>query len=282
MFKMCIAILLCSSMFAYSSESERADVKEVLKVSPLDILAIRSGTEKIQDAKYQPITTLPPALSDTTELRLTVNESKPVVYVFEMNPTSVEFVDMTGAPWPIAEAKSFNGSFIEVKKVVNNFENSMWINPLLPKGEALIGVFLKDLQTNISFVAVANKEKFHSSKVIKIMRLGPNAVVDRTTSMLAVDEGQETDEDLLSAAYGIRPADYHELETKNTSVKAWENGKEVLIFTSLDPIAPAPLRIKTGSNDWRAYRIPMTSRITFSNKSGSVVEVVLEKPYARK
>lgn len=265
------AIFNCS----FAEEPLRADFKELLQANPADVLALRNAVSAMQDAKHEPLDALPPALADTTEINLTVNEEVPVVYLAYLNPTTVDFVDATGAPWPIAETEAFNGGFIDIKPVKNGLFNSMWVNPKATKGRAVVTVYLKGLQTPISYVAEADKTSYHRAKTIKVNKIGPNAIVDKVSSMIAVEEGQANDDDLISAAYGIRPVDYKSLTTNNESVVAWGNSNAILIYTNLDPITPNPIRVHEGQNGWRSYRLPITSRIQFSNKTGSVVEVIL-------
>lgn len=275
-----LVVLLSHSVFSFADDNKQLG-SAILKADPASVVGLRRESQALADSQYQPIENPPETLSDTTEIKLVDNESVPAVYLYKLQPTTVQFVDITGAPWPIADTKGFDGNFIKIKQVLNNQNNSLWASPNNPLGFAFVSVYLKGENTPITLKFEANKKKYHTSKIIKITKLGPNAVVDRDSALLANQAGLETDEELESAAYGIRPNNFSELETHNESVVAWENGKNILVYTPLDPLVPGPIRVKVGARDWKAYRLPITSRITFTNKTGGLVEVLLEKKYVK-
>jgi len=255
---------------------KRPDIAKIIGTDPRDIIDARKGVQEIDTAYYKPLQPLPDALSDVSEVFLTANESIPVLYLIAGNPTTLEFTDITGAPWPIVEHRSFS-PFLDSKMVSTSSKNSLWAIAQESVGEAVISVYLKDLDTVVSIRCIADGTSYHRNKTVKVMKLGVNAKVNRMTVQEAEEAGSEVDEDLLSAAYGVRPNNSSQMQSSSDAVISWEKEGQLLLYTSLDLMIPKPIRIKTGTaNGWTAFRVPKTSRLTFTNEAGNVVKVKLE------
>lgn len=257
---------------------ERADIPVLLNGNPKDVFDVRRAVNEMDVASNAPIRYIPSPESDVSEVHLIHNEDIPVIYLMAGNPTTVEFTDITGAPWSILQTKSFS-PFVKSTVTAVKEKNSAWLKATEIAGEAIVSFYLKDLNTVVSIKVVADGKKYHRSKVVKIMKIGANTKIDRLTIQEAEEAGQPTDEDLLSASYGIRPNGYRKLDSSHDSVIAWEGDDNLLIYTSLDPMIPDPIRIKTGAaTGWRAYRLPKTTRITLTNEIGNVVYVTVSEP----
>lgn len=274
-----LAPMLASAEEAKKDEGvfdRRPDIKKIIAVDPKDVIDARQAVKEMSEATYRPLAPLPKAKSDVSELFLTANEEVPVIHIAPGNPTSIEFTDITGAPWPILEHRSFS-SFVTTTLAGVSARNSVWVVGQEVLGEAVLSFYLKELETVVSVKVVADGENYHRNKTLKIMRLGENAKINRLTVREAEEAGQKTDEDLVSAAYGIRPNGFTELNASSDSVVAWQKENELIIYSNLDLMLPNPTAIKTGSaNGWRSYRVPMTSRLTFTNETGKVVYVQVE------
>lgn len=250
----------------------------IINVNPRDMLLLRKTILNIDEAKNSPISEIPrfSANTDISQLTLTSGEQMPEVFSLFKQPTSIEFVDVTGEPWPVREYLA-RDPFIMVKHSKAGAGNALWVSAEKNFGQAVISVFLKDLPTAISVLVKADNEQFNKTKTIKIMRLGVNSKINRSNVQMAEEAGQEVDEFMMSASHGIRPYGYTTLVTSNENVHAWSNANEVLIYSNIVPFLPNPIRITGGStHGWRAYRLPLTSRIQMINEFGSVVDVVLK------
>lgn len=262
---------------AKSVFEERPDIKKIIGRDPRDIIDTRRAVREIDVATHRPLVEVPDAKSDVSEVYLTANEEIPVVYLVAGNPTTIEFTDITGAPWPILEHRSFSG-YLNSKLAGTQAKNSLWAIARESVGEAVLSVYLKDLDTVVSVRCVSTGENYHRNKTVKIMKLGVNAKITRISVQEAEEAGSKVDEDLLSASLGIRPFEAIQLESSSSSVIAWEKGSVIFIYTSLDQMTPIPTGVKTGSSSgWTAFRIPLTSRLTLTNEAGNVVKVNLTR-----
>ena len=247
-----------------------------IKVNPRDMLVVRGAVTAFAEAKHSPVIEIPKGGADSSQVNLSAGEAMPEVFAMLMNPTSIEFVDITGEPWPLKEYFALD-PFLTVKASMGGAGNAIWVSANKPFGQAVISVYLKDLPTAISVLVTADNTNYHRVKNIKVMRLGVNANVTRNNVQMAEEAGQEVDEFIMSAAHGIRPSGYTQLSTNNENVIAWTNQKDLLIYTDMSPIIPNPIRVVSGTSDkWTAFRLPITTRIQMTNEMGKVIEVVLE------
>lgn len=273
---------IIASGTAYSSEKkesifeERPDIAKIIGKNPKDILDVRKAVQEVDTATFTPLQNLPDAKADVSEVYLTANEQIPVVYLVPGNPTTLEFTDITGATWPVLEHKTFS-PFIESVGVENSAKNALWLIAQQERGEAVISVYLHGLDTVVSVKCIANGQEYHRTKTVKIMKLGHNAKVNRITVREAEEAGAPIDEELLSAAYGIRPNGSKIMKSSSDAVIAWEKGNDIYLYTSLDLMIPSPIRIKTGTaNGWKAFKIQRTTRLQLTNETGNVVKVRIE------
>lgn len=281
--KVTFGILFISAInFSYAEESgnsvfdERPDIAKIIANNPKDVIDVRKAVKEMDEATYTPLNNLPTAKADVSEVNLVANEQIPVVYLVAGNPTTIEFTDITGATWPIVEHKTFS-PFLESVDVQNSAKNALWLIAHQISGEAVISVYLKGLDTVVSVKCISNGIDYHRQKTVKIMKLGANAKINRMTVREAEEAGAPIDEELLSAAYGIRPNEAKLMESSSDAVIAWEKGNDIYLYTALDLMIPIPVRLKTGTaNGWTAYKIQKTTRLTLTNETGNVVRVKIK------
>lgn len=282
-----IAFTWLLPLFAIASDDtesvfdERPDIAEMLKTNPKDMIDTRRAVMEMDKATYIPLNSIPAPMSDVSEVFLTPNEEIPTLYLVAGNPTSLEITDITGAPWPILERMSFS-PFVKTEVAATEAKNSLWIIAQQNVGEAVLSVYLRDLDTVLSVRVVSDGKHYHRNKTLKVMRLGVNAKISRNTVQEAEEAGMAKDEDLMSASYGIRPNGFVTLVASSDAVVAWQKGEELIVYSSLALMMPHPTRIKTGiANGWTAYRVPNTTRLRFTNETGNVVSVSLQpKPFS--
>ena len=269
------AATICSSLAVSQQDQRDADIQAVFKMSPKDVLRLRDASGQHEDAQYRELND-PKILSDESELNLAPGEDVPFVYILQRAPTTISFVDATGTAWPIKKVKAYDGDLFGAEAVENSFNNSLVITGNLPAGTSYLTVFLRELATPITVKVKVSREKYHHSKTIKIMDVGPETQLNVMTLGAASQIGLEADPDLNNVIYGVKPFESTKLNTDNREFIAWQKGSEILIRTRMNIFSPAPIRFKVGHNGYAAYRLNKTSRIFATNSSGKVVRVKVE------
>lgn len=272
-----MSALVCLAQEEVEFETIRPDIATLISGNPKDILELRKAIEQVSKGTYIPLAEISNAVAETTQIKLGYGEEMPVVYGLKFQPTTVEFLDVTGAPWPISEFKGYNGAFLQIEASKGTAGHLLFMTPKKAYGEAVVAVLLEGLPTAINFIVKSDNSNFHRVKKIQVMRLGTQTDVTSVNLRIAEQAGQEIDEALQSASYGIRPNGFRNLVTHNEQVIAWTNDEEIYVYSSLNPILPDLVNVANGQNPgWRAFSFPLTSRLTMSNDIGSVVEVILE------
>lgn len=257
-------------------EDPRPDVYSITQTDPRTLLELRKAVNEISKSHDIPINEILDSKSDTVRINLSSGEDMPVVYGLKYNPTSVEFLDVTGEPWPIRKYKGYNGAFLDIEDGKDDGGHILFLSPKKNYGEAVVAVLLDGLPTAINFKVKADNSTYHRVKKIQVMRLGTKTPITNLNLKIAEQAGQQIDDNLLSASYGVRPNGFKTLITKNDQVIAWSDDKTIYVYTSLNPILPNPVEFGSGQNPgWRAFSFPMTSRLTMSNDIGSIVEISL-------
>ncbi len=254
------------------SDTRPADVRAVFKISPKDVLKMRRAGQEHEKAVYQEIRDIK-EVSDQVELTLSPGEVTHNLNLLTRAPTTISFVDATGTPWPIETVKGYDGELFDVAEVKNSYRNSAILHGKLPSGVSYFTVFLTSLAEPITVRVNVSDSKYHKSRTLKIMKVGPSTELNLETAGMASQIGLPEDVDLNNVLFAVTPFEAKKLSTDNPAVLAWEKSGEILVRTNLKIFTPGHIRIKPGSNGYAAYRLPKTSRLYASNEAGKVVKI---------
>ena len=264
--------LVCA--FLTHADDRPYDVQAVFKMSPKDVMRMRKAGSNHEEAVYTEIRELEEK-SEQVEIQLSPGEITHEVNLIQRAPTAISFVDATGTPWPIRQVKGYDGELFGIAKVENNFGNSAFLHGKLPAGLSYFSVFLESLSDPITVRVLVSSDKYHKSKIFKVMKIGPATEVNESTLVAAQQIGLPADVDLNNILFGVTPFKSVKLQTTNQEVLAWKKGDDILVRTKLSIFSPGHLRIKHGTNGYAAYRLPKTSRLYASTEAGNVVKIRL-------
>ncbi len=271
-----MAMLVTAGSSGSDSDDRPADVRAVFKVSPKDVMRMRKAGQEHERAIYREIREIQEE-SDQVELTLSPGEETHHLNLLARAPTTISFVDATGTPWPIETVRGYDGDLFDVAKVENSYRNSAILYGKLPSGVSYFTVFLASLAEPITVRVNVSDSKYHKSRVLKIMKVGPSTELNLETAGMASQIGLPEDVDLNNVLFAVTPFEAKKLSTDNPAVLAWEKGGQILVRTNLKIFTPGHIRIKPGSNGYVAYRLPKTSRLYASNDAGSVVKIAIEE-----
>lgn len=267
-----LSILATTEIVSADTDTRPADVRAVFKISPKDVMRMRKAGQEHERAVYAEIRNIEEA-SDQVELTLSPGEQTHHLNLLTRAPTTLSFVDATGTPWPIETVKGYDGELFDVAKVENSYQNSAILHGKLPSGVSYFTVFLTSLAEPITVRVNVSDSKYHKSRVLKVMKIGPSTELNLETAGMASQIGMPEDVDLNNVLFAVTPFEAKKLSTDNPAVLAWEKSGEILVRTNLKIFTPGHIRIKPGTNGYAAYRLPKTSRLYASNEAGNVVKI---------
>lgn len=180
------------------------------------------------------------------------------IRVAPFHGSTVNFVDVTGNPWPIVKAVNFDEAGIKIEVPVKD-GSFLAINATGDYGTRNVSVFLKDLPHPVSLFVVGGQRETDFVKEVRIPRRGPNASNDVA---IVPGEPMPVHEQVLNQLLdNIPPTDAVTLKTSLTYVRAWklQSGKMVVRapLMMLSPAYDATLRASDGTAVYSMQPVPV-------------------------
>jgi hypothetical protein len=271
-----VSVVQVSAAQTSGSEDIRpADEQAIFQMTPADVLRLRGAAANHEQAQYREIIN-PEITAQLVEITLDPEEKIHSIYLLQRAPTSLNFVDVSGTPWPVVTIKGYDGELFGVEAIENEFNNAIVLHGVLPAGMSFISVFLKGLPHPVTVRVVVGVDQYNSNQTFKIMRIGPETELNIDTISAASQIGLPSDVDLNNVMYAVTPTGAKKIKVNQPDVQVWEKDGDILVRTNLTIFSPAHLRLKTGPNGYNAYRLPNTTRIYASTDAGNVINIVLE------
>ncbi len=139
-----------------------------LALSPNDIHLIRLVADQVTMAKNKPLVD-PQVINDQYAIDHQDRYKMYDLYIHDTGETLIEFVDITGAPWPIHDKSEANGFKIKT----SNGSNMLWITPEARHSQSNIFVQLVEYGTPIQFRLKYSNEKRHGLATFKLPFISP-------------------------------------------------------------------------------------------------------------
>lgn len=257
---------------------DRPDILHKLKLSPKDVRDGRTANTVMKIAETENLMPAGKSNLNSYELSLSDEDTLVVVNARYPQPSSLVFVDAAGNPWPIEKGISLEKQFLNLHKVSESRSNTIVMQTKLQKYESFAQVFLHglDLPITVKVKSDPTNDSFDAITTIKILKISPFTETNVQNLQVSESIHQSVDEHFLAAKNGVRPDGYRSLPTSSKSVRAWGNGKELLILTDLIVMNPYPTMSAVGINGWRVHRMKYIPVIYFNDTNGQEIKVFLE------
>lgn len=254
-----------------------AEARAILRATPEQVLQLRKAAADRQEAMYKPITQFR-ELSNSYSLSLSPDDPTPVVNMLYLSPSTIQFIDASGEPWPVDRAEIVDGGFLVGSIVDNEHDNSIVLANSIPEGVAHITVFLakESVPITLRVRASVNDPIYNKLTTIRVKNLGPQAKIGRESLQAVKEIGLDTDQDLNSVLYAVKPFGARISKTNNTAVLAWYKDGDLLVRSKHHIISPRIKRSQTGQGGYTAYRLEIASRVLAVDESGQIVEVAVD------
>lgn len=203
----------------------------------------------------------PKPTSSALVANLEPGETPPVIRLSSGFISSLVFVDVTGAPWPIkaydiGDPKSFSVQWEPQKdaKDVNGMGNTLLIQSNVLYKQGNLAVMLKGLNTPIMLTLVPGQRSVDYRVDIQVPKHGPYA----TYSEGRLPQSASTD--LVSVLNHIAPDGAKFLDVKGGRAEAWIKDDKMYIRTPYNIISPSWYSTMSSSDGAiRAYSLPPSS-----------------------
>lgn len=203
----------------------------------------------------------PKPTSSALVANLEPGETPPVIRLSSGFISSLVFLDVTGAPWPIkaydiGDPKSFSVQWEPQKnaKDTSGMGNTLLIQSNVLYKQGNLAVMLKGLNTPIMLTLVPGQKSVDYRVDIQVPKHGPYATYS---------EGrlpQSASSDLLSVLNHIAPHGAKSLDVKGGRAEAWVKEDKMYIRTSYNIISPSWYSTMSSSDGAiRAYSLPPSS-----------------------
>lgn len=254
-----------------SDRAFEALLEEMYPTTPDQIKQIQEKEKDLNNVLYD--NSEPEALTDIIPVS-TRPGSKPIqILVAPFHTTTLNVIDSTGQPWPIAAVMYGNDTDYKVTKVDGHkYANIIRIDPKRDVGTTNINLSLADLSTTITVTLKNTIDKYHPSPILQIDKEGPQA---KALPVFSID-GIKSDSVLKNIVLGLAPDGYEKLISSDSEVEAWRFDGSIYIRTSYQPSSPLPRGIHHGPGGYAAYRMGDIPVLVMTNKDGFEKKVTLQ------
>lgn len=246
---------------------------QVSPFKPDEIRDLAVTFDESREAKaYKPVRALPRISSVSVDLA--PGSSMPVARMLPGTPSSLIFIDATGAPWPLAapprisDARVFFPEWLKGTHVVV-------VSALSPYESGTLTVFLQGLPTpvvvQLSTGEEGTKESTRDVDVrldIRVPGRGPNA----KAPVVGPGKIELYDDTLQAFLDGLPPMEAKPIKAIGSvpaGTKVYQLSNELYVRTTYDLKSPFD-QTSSSANGTRVYRMPLTPYVTFSDMGRSV------------
>lgn len=247
-------------------ESARQDIAPL---SPADIRYLHKLLDKTKRAQAEYPGTPPKPVSGSITLDLSPGATPPIIRLAPGSGATLNFIDVTGAPWPIIKAVNFNTNDFKIDDPIPD-GNAITASSEASYGFGNIAVFLKNSTTPIT-VTLANGQNEVDYRVdLRIPKRGPNAAAQVVTG----DTTPQYNPVLLTALDGIPPQGAKQLHLEGANATAWEIGGRLVLRGRMEIISPAEISSVASGDGMHVFELPM-SPVVLATVDGSVKRIVI-------
>lgn len=230
-------------------------------LTPNQILDLKRRFNKVERAKSIEQDVPPKPTSSAIVVDLEPGSTPPVIRLSSGFISSLVFVDVTGAPWPIkaydiGDPQSFSVQWQPQKDIkdATGLGNTLLIQSNVMYKQGNLAVMLKGLNTPIMVTLVPGQKAVDYRVDIQVPKHGPYATYS---------EGRlpnSTSNDLVSVLNHIAPSGSKSLEVKGGRAEAWVKDSKLFIRTPYHIISPSWYSTMSSSDGTvRAYSLQPAS-----------------------
>ena len=242
---------------------------QLFPLAPDRILDLKQKYHTTEFAIDSPVGTPPKPTATSQFVNLSPGSTPPVIRLAQGFVSSLVFLDVTGAPWPIqaydlGDPDSFN---IQWDKV----SNTLMIQASKLYNYGNLAVRLKGLNTPVMMTLIPGQKAVDYRVDLRIQGYGPNA------KSLPLEEGlpPNPSDVLLHILEGVPPDGSLHLTVSGGDARAWILGDKIYVRTNLTILSPGWIASMTSADGMHAYEMQKTPVLLVS-WHGKVMQLKVE------
>lgn len=222
------------------------------------------------------------AITEIIPVTLKPGEKISDVYVTPGWDTHINFIDGSGAPWPITYVSGGSEEDFPTQEVTQGTGESATSNVVKVRSTFRVGstnltVMLDGLSEILNITIVADKNVYHPVATMQLQGFGPNARTLPSAQIAPVSYDPEL-KLVLQGGAGLPPS-FKRIKSSSDNVEAWHDtsSDELFILTNYTLSSPRALGMHPGTGGFTAYRTKYLPVVLFSNDNGFEISVTLAK-----
>ncbi len=242
--------------------------EEVMPLTPEEISQLKKSLDQSRRAASAHPTAAPPQpVSRSVDVDLSPGSPPVVARLFPGHVSTLSFVDLTGAAWPINAIINGDPKSFDIKAVEAG-SNTVTIASLGWYSVGNVAVMLKDLPSPVTVTLVGGQKEVDYRLDMRVPSRGPNAIPQKVLGS-GVTPSQNTD--MLSILDGVAPKDSKALRVEGEG-QAWSLNGNIVYRTRSPLLSPAWLNKVQSSDGTFVYEIPYVPVLLIS--TGGVTKEV--------
>jgi intracellular multiplication protein IcmK len=240
--------------------------EEIMPLKPAEVLELKGELDASRRAANTDIGTPPRPSSGSVAVDLSPGSSPPVVRLAPGHVTSLSFVDVTGAPWPITHIINGNPKNFDIKTPEKD-SNTATIAALGFYSVGNAAVMLEGLPAPVTVTLVGGQKEVDYRLDMRIPRRGPHATAQQVTRTSL----PELNGEFMNILDGVVPKGAIPLKVSGEG-QAWMLNGNVVFRTSRALISPAWISKYQSSDGTLVYELPFAP-VLLTTVNGSISEV---------
>ena len=243
--------------------------KSLLPLSPAQVHRLKQLFEESKRSEQAPATIPPRPTASSQIVNLAPGSTPPVVRLSQGFVSTIDFLDSTGAPWPIEAYDLGNPQAFNVQW--NQKDNTLMIQAMSLYTYGNMAVRLQGLKTPVMLTLIPGQRAVDYRIDMRLNRMGPMA------TNMPVGDGlpPAADSTLMSVLDGATPNGGKLLQVTGHLAQAWSVADKIYLRTQYTLLSPGwinSLRSADGTTVYELQRTPLV----LASVHGKVVKIKLK------
>ena len=244
-----------------------AMLQQAMPMTPSQIVDLKRRMAAAQRAAAAAPEIPPQPVTSSRIVNLAPGATPPVVRLEQGFITTLDFVDVSGSPWPVSFLDNGNPSAFNISW--DKKGNTLMIQALKPYTYGNLAVSLQGLNTPIMLTLVPGQQQVDYRVDLRVSGLAPGSMAMYTNMSNLPDSANQ---DLLQVLNGVGPEGSKALQVVGDSAQAWEKGNKLFVRSKFAILSPGWVGHMVSPDGTNAYEIQKTPMILIS-QFGTPVEV---------
>lgn len=252
-----------------SNEAFAKTTRNLMPMTPEQIKTLRYMFNQSQEAAATYPGTPPRPTSSSVLVNLSPGATPPIIRLRAGFVTSLDFLDSTGAPWPISAYDLGNPKAFNIQW--NRKGNTLLVQAETTYRSGNLAVMLKGLDTPVMVTLMPGQSNVDYRVDLRVPGLGPDAKPN-TSGLPATSNPQ-----LINFLDGVAPNGAHALVVQGdgNQSQAWLYGKKLYLRTRATVLSPGWISSMSSPDGTHVYELPKTP-VVLASLQGSMVQLTIK------